>query len=259
MHDLSARPSPFVLSQRWPLVFAMQCQYITKITIGLSPHSSLLSCLVLLPCLPQTALLLQLQVWEPLDFGLVQAVDNGILTFIYVDFLYLPLVFEADLPDSHTATLLQVRPGSVYDRHVILLVSCQRSARKMRLQYHRASSLQSNLPSSTAHSPRGLRSVSHPKFGPLVVGNRCARWTGCRRGTSCPFQQWSWREVAARAYPAQENMSVEALTPGVRSKRTTHLPRAHALLSPHLHGVSAMARSRFQVEFGRLSNLSFPT
>ena len=191
MHDLSARPSPFVLSQRWPLVFAMQCQYITKITIGLSPHSSLLSCLVLLPCLPQTALLLQLQVREPLDFGLVQAVDNGILTFSYVDFLYFPLVFEPDLPDSHTATLLQIRPGSVYDRHVILLVSCQRSARKMRLQYHRASSLQSNLPSSTAHSPRGLRSVSRPRFGPFVVGNRCVRWIGCRRGTSSPFQQWS--------------------------------------------------------------------
>jgi len=54
-------------------------------------------------------------------------------------------------------------------------------------------------------------------------------------------------------------MSVKALTPGVRSKRTTHLPRAHALLNPHLHGVSAMARCQFQVEVGRLSNLSFPT
>lgn len=52
---------------------------------------------------------------------------------------------------------------------------------------------------------------------------------------------------AVRTYPAQENLSASARTPRVRSKRTTHLPRAHALLNPHLDSVSAKARFLFQV------------
>lgn len=129
MHGLSARLSPFVLSPGWPLAFPMRCQHITNITTG-QAHFRLLSCLVFLSGLAQTALLLHPQVREPLDFSLVQAVDYGIITFAHVDLLHFPLVFEADLPDCHTATLFQIRPGCVYDRYVVFLVPCQHSARK---------------------------------------------------------------------------------------------------------------------------------
>jgi hypothetical protein len=61
-----------------------------------------------------------------LDFGLVQAVDNSVLTRADINPLDLLVVLEAHLTRRHGAILLQVRPGSVDDGDVVLLVALDR-------------------------------------------------------------------------------------------------------------------------------------
>jgi hypothetical protein len=61
-----------------------------------------------------------------LDLGLVQAVDNSVLTRADINPLDLLVVLEAHLTRRHGAILLQVRPGSVDDGDVVLLVALDR-------------------------------------------------------------------------------------------------------------------------------------
>ncbi len=82
--------------------------------------------LVALPQLVQAVLALLQEVGLLLDLGLVEAVDDGVLALGDEDLPDLARVLEADLADGHAAVLLQVRPGRVDDRHVVLLVALDR-------------------------------------------------------------------------------------------------------------------------------------
>lgn len=48
------------------------------------------------------------EVWELLNLGLVQTVDDGVLSLCDIDALDLLLVLEADLTGGHATVLLQV-------------------------------------------------------------------------------------------------------------------------------------------------------
>jgi hypothetical protein len=79
-----------------------------------------------LPQLPLPILLLLPQIRVLLDLGLVQAVDNSVLTRAHIHPLDLLVVLEAHLTRRHRAVLLQVRPGRVDDGDVVLLVALDR-------------------------------------------------------------------------------------------------------------------------------------
>lgn len=61
-----------------------------------------------------------------LNLGLVQAVDDSVLTLAHVNPLDLLVILEAHLTRRHRAILLQVRPRRVDDGDVILLVALDR-------------------------------------------------------------------------------------------------------------------------------------
>jgi hypothetical protein len=58
-----------------------------------------------------------------LYFGLVQAVDDGVLALWHQYPLDLLLILKANLAYGHAAILLEVRPRRVDDRDVIFLVA----------------------------------------------------------------------------------------------------------------------------------------
>lgn len=81
-----------------------------------------------------------LQIRILLSLRLVQPVDNGVFSLHHMDLLdlinysasvhlfqpvytHLPLVFEAHLACCHASVLFQIRPWSIDDRYVILLVA----------------------------------------------------------------------------------------------------------------------------------------
>jgi hypothetical protein len=61
-----------------------------------------------------------------LDAGLVQAVDDRVLTLSNKEALNLAGVLKADLADGHAAVLLEVGPRRVDDGNIILLVALDR-------------------------------------------------------------------------------------------------------------------------------------
>lgn len=63
---------------------------------------------ILLSQLFGSVFLLLSKVWELLDLGLVQTVDDGVLSLCDIDALDLLLVLEANLTGGHAAVLLQV-------------------------------------------------------------------------------------------------------------------------------------------------------
>ena len=79
-----------------------------------------------LPQLPLPILLLLPQIRVLLNLGLVQAVDNSVLTRAHVNPPNLLVVLEAHLTRRHGAILLQVRPGRVDDSDIVLLVALDR-------------------------------------------------------------------------------------------------------------------------------------
>jgi hypothetical protein len=78
------------------------------------------------PQLLETVLLLLAEVGVLLDFGLVEAVDDGVLALGDEDASDLLLILEADLADGHAAVLAEVGPGGVDDGDVVLLVPLDR-------------------------------------------------------------------------------------------------------------------------------------
>lgn len=100
----------------------------------------LLSFLVLHAQLARAVVLFLLEIRLLFDFGLVEAVDDGVLALgdedsldlLGISFLpardglrgyYLALVLEADLADGHAAVLLEVGPWRVDNGYVVFLVA----------------------------------------------------------------------------------------------------------------------------------------
>lgn len=63
------------------------------------------------------------QVWKLFDFGLVQSIDNGILSDWNMDFLDHLLIMERDLSSGHGSVFSEVGPWRVNDRYIVLFVS----------------------------------------------------------------------------------------------------------------------------------------
>lgn len=133
---------------------------------------------------------------------------------------YLLLVMEADLTGRHAGVLVEVRPGRVNDRYVVLLVAfipistlslslptykgpratpapdftalgrSGHGVRKMWIVGMRErgrTDLQSSSPSSVERSHPPAPRAGCPIPSPPAAAGRRVRWRGCRRGTSFPL------------------------------------------------------------------------
>lgn len=88
-------------------------------------HALLSGGMLLLAAGLQNLFSLHGEVWEFLNLGLVEAVDDGVHAGLDEDFLDFLLVFETDLAGGHAAILLEVGPWGVDDGDVVSLVTCQ--------------------------------------------------------------------------------------------------------------------------------------
>lgn len=77
---------------------------------------------LLLPDLPLPLCFLRAQIWELLDFGFIQPVDDCILPLLYIHSFHQFIVLKPHLSCGHVAAFFQVAPRSVNYGHIVFLV-----------------------------------------------------------------------------------------------------------------------------------------